>query len=76
MAGRKMADFGLTDVGDNGYLLRGTFTAPPAGDKDGWKHRPFHHSINPSGTERVNQWYMRVGSAVARTWTTACRWPH
>ena len=60
MAGRKMADFGLTDVGDNGYLLRGTFTAPPAGNKDGWKHRPFHHSINPSGTERVNQWYMRV----------------
>ena len=45
MAGRKMADFGLTDVGDNGYLLRGTFTAPPAGDKDGWKHRPFHHRV-------------------------------
>ena len=60
IAGYKMADFGLTDVGDNGYLLQGRFTAPPPGNKDGWKHRPFHHSINPSGTEQVNKWHMRV----------------
>ena len=60
IAGYKMADFGLTDVGDNGYLLRGRFTPPPAGSQKGWKHRPFHQSINPSGTEKVSKWHMRV----------------
>ena len=60
MAGRKMADFGLTDVGDNGYLLRGTFTAPPRDSNGEWAHRPFEKTVNPSGTEQVNRWRMRV----------------
>ena len=66
MAGKKMADFGLTNVGDNGYLLQGTFTAPPRDNNGDWEHRPFHRSVNPSGTERVNKWRMRVRQ-VSRT---------
>ena len=60
MAGRKMADFGLTDVGDNGYLLQGTFTAPPRDNNGDWTHRPFHKSTNQAGTEKTYKWYMRV----------------
>ena len=60
MAGKKMADFGLTDVGDNGYLLSGTFKAPPRDSNGNWAHRPREKTINEAGTEKVVKWRMRV----------------
>lgn len=56
IGGKRLEDFGLTDVGDNGYHLRGTFTTPPTGNKAGWKYWPEEDHTNGAGTERRIKW--------------------